>query len=267
MNIKKYKSEFKKNGYIIVNIVDKKKLNILKESFAGMVEILIKKKFNFKTHFKNKNAKINYLLSQGMLKLDKKNHKYISNLYDQVVKSVDFYNLITEKKIISLVNGLLDRKRNLNLYVNSTSIRMDTPGLTPFVYGWHQDSKSNIKNSNFVQMWMPVFNNVGKELGGLHILEKSFKHKILTTHTKVEKEKLKKKEILRAAPNVKILSKGLNLKEKVLYANVGEAIFFNKNLMHKSGINKTKNKLRYVCTSFYHDIYNPNWKFEKLDHK
>ena len=109
MNIKKYKSEFKKNGYIIVNIVDKKKLNILKESFAGMVEILIKKKFNFKTHFKNKNAKINYLLSQGMLKLDKKNHKYISNLYDQVVKSVDFYNLITEKKIISLVNGLLDR--------------------------------------------------------------------------------------------------------------------------------------------------------------
>ena len=75
MNIKKYKSEFKKNGYIIVNIVDKKKLNILKESFAGMVEILIKKKFNFKTHFKNKNAKINYLLSQGMLKLDKKNHK------------------------------------------------------------------------------------------------------------------------------------------------------------------------------------------------
>ena len=89
----------------------------------------------------------------------------------------------------------------------------------------------------------------------------------MTTHTKVEKEKLKKKEILRAAPNVKILSKGLNLKEKVLYANVGEAIFFNKNLMHKSGINKTKNKLRYVCTSFYHDIYNPNWKFEKLDHK
>ena len=89
----------------------------------------------------------------------------------------------------------------------------------------------------------------------------------MTTHTKVEKEKLKKKEILRAAPNVKILSKWLNLKEKVLYANVGEAIFFNKNLMHKSGINKTKNKLRYVCTSFYHDIYNPNWKFEKLDHK
>ena len=78
---------------------------------------------------------------------------------------------------------------------------------------------------------------------------------------------LKKKQILRASHKVKILSKNFKLKEKVISCNLGQAIFFNKKLMHKSGINKTKNRMRYVCSNFYHDINNSNWQFRKLEHK
>ena len=39
----------------------------------------------------------------------------------------------------------------------------------------HRDSKFNLYNSNFVQLWSPVVNNINKKnkLGGLEILTNS----------------------------------------------------------------------------------------------
>jgi hypothetical protein len=267
MNLQNLKRTFKNQGYIKVNCIDLKKLETLKKSFAKMIEISLKKNLHLLVKEKNNSKKISYLLNEGMIKLEKKKHTYLSELYDQIVKSNKYYDLITDKKLTKILNYLLGRDCDENFYINSSSIRMDTPGVTPYIYGWHQDNKSNIKNSNFVQLWMPVFSNITKDLGGLHILEKSFLYDIKTTHNKVEIEKLKKKKILRASHDVKILDKKLNLKEKIICCDLGQAVIFNKKLMHKSGINTTKNKMRYVCNSFYHDIYNPKWKFKKLDHK
>ncbi len=266
-NMQFLKENFKKHGYVKVNCIDKKKLLLLKKNFAKMIEVSLKKNLNYSVNIRNKSKKVEFLLNKGMIYLEKSNHKYLSELYDQIVKSSNYYNVISDKNITKVLNYLLEREYDENLYINSSSIRMDTPGITPYVYGWHQDDKSNIKDSDFVQVWMPVFTNINKNLGGLHILDKSFNYDIKTSHTKVEKEKLKKKQILRANHNVKILNNGFKFKEKEIYCNLGEAIFFNKKLMHKSGINKTKNKMRYVCSNFYHDINNPNWKFKKLEHK
>ena len=265
-NMQFLKENFKKHGYVKVNCIDKKKLLLLKKNFAKMIEVSLKKNLNYSVNIRNKSKKVEFLLNKGMIYLEKSNHKYLSELYDQIVKSSNYYNVISDKNITKVLNYLLEREYDENLYINSSSIRMDTPGITPYVYGWHQDDKSNIKDSDFVQVWMPVFTNINKNLGGLHILDKSFNYDIKTSHTKVEKEKLKK-QILRANHNVKILNNGFKFKEKEIYCNLGEAIFFNKKLMHKSGINKTKNKMRYVCSNFYHDINNPNWKFKKLEHK
>lgn len=267
MKIQAINKTFNEQGYVKVNCVNKGKLKILKENFSKMIEVSLKKNLNYSINIKNKLKKINYLLNEGMILLEKANHNYLSELYDQIVKSSNYYDLISDKNITTISNSLLRRKTNDNLYINSSSIRMDTPGITPYVYGWHQDNKSNIKNSNFVQVWMPVFSNISKNLGGLHILDKSFKYDIKTSHSAIEISKLKKKQILRASHKVKILSKNFKLKEKVISCNLGQAIFFNKKLMHKSGINKTKNRMRYVCSNFYHDINNSNWQFRKLEHK
>jgi len=265
---KKYLRSFKENGYIKLRCIDIKKLKIMRQHFAIMIEILFKKNFKGKPKkFKNNERKINFFLNEGMIKLEKKNHNNLSNLYNQIVKSTNFYNIVSDKKITSIVNSLLKRKLNYNLYVNSSSIRMDIPGITEYVYGWHQDNKSNIKNSNFIQVWMPVFSDITSSLGGLHILEQSFKYDILTTHTKVEIEKLKKKQPLRANYNVNILDKKKKFNEKIITCRLGEVVFFNKKLMHKSGINKSKNQMRYIFSSFYHDINNSKWAYKKLEHK
>ena len=265
---KKQILNFKKRGFVKIKCLDKIKLENLKNQFSKMIEISIKKNFpTKKIKFKSKNKKNDYLLNEGMIMLEKRDHKNLSLLYDQIVRSTSFYDIICDKKITSIINSLLGRSHNSNLYMNSSAIRMDIPGLTKFVYGWHQDSKSNIKNSNFIQLWLPPFYNINQKLGGLHILENSFKHDIKTSHTTIEIDKLKANLPLRASHNVKIFSKSHNFKEKILTCNLGEVIFFSKWLMHKSGINKSRNKMRYILSTFYHDIYNPKWKFISLDHK
>ena len=50
-------------------------------------------------------------------------------------------------------------------------------------------------------------------------------------------------------------------------AKIGELIFFNSALMHKSGLNKTKNMIRYVLAAFYHDTTNKEWDFFYKNHK
>ena len=49
---------------------------------------------------------------------------------------------------------------------------MDIPNSKKFMYGWHQDFKSNINKSKFIQLWLPATNDITKNLGGLSILEK-----------------------------------------------------------------------------------------------
>ena len=268
MTSNKIIKDFKNNGFVKVNCLNKKKLRNFKLQFAKLIEVSFKKNFpKKKLKFKKLSEKSSFYLDKGMILLEKKNHKNLSIIYDQIARSTCFFDIISDKKITSIINLLLERKKNTNLYVNSSTIRMDVPGLTKFVYGWHQDYKSNIKDSNFVQIWLPPINNIDKKLGGLHILKNSFMHDIRTTHNKVEVEKLKRNLPLRANYGIKLLSHKNKFKEKIITCNLGEVIFFNKWLMHKSGINKTKNKMRYVMSSFYHDMYNPNWKFVSLNHK
>ena len=113
----------------------------------------------------------------------------------------------------------------------------------------------------------PPFGDNNRNLGPLHILEDSFKFTIHTTHSKVEVHNLKENIPLRADYNTKLLERKKQFREKIITCKWGEIIFFNKALMHKSGINKTKNKMRYILGCFYHDILSPYWRFASLDHK
>ena len=158
-NLKK----FKKNGYIKLKCVDKKKLLNLRIDFAKMIEISFRKVFpKKKINITNPIKRINFFLNDAVILLEKENHKNLSSLLDQISRCTSFYQVITDKKITMVVNALLNRNKNQNLYINSNTIRMDIPGITKFVYGWHQDHTSNIKDSNFVQMWLPPFGDNNK---------------------------------------------------------------------------------------------------------
>lgn len=258
---------YNEKGYVKFKYPVKQNLINFKNEFAQQILVSIKNKISPNKINLNTNNKLDQIIHKGMIELDKIDHKFLVEIYNSLPRSVSFYKVISDPKMVEIVNQLLGNKRNRNLYINSNSVRMDIPNSKKFMYGWHQDFKSNINKSKFIQLWLPATNDITKNLGGLSILEKSFKYDVKTTHTNEEIRRLKFNLPLRADFNTKLLEKKNYFKEKNITCKFGEGILFNSKLMHKSGLNKSKNKMRYIITCFYHDILNPNWEFKILDHK
>jgi len=258
---------FEKKGYLTFNFIDKKKLNEVKKDLYIMV--LDSLKVNGSEFIKKNKRKVvnkNFILNEGLIYLEKKNHKYLAKIYDVIAKSTSFLNLICDKRITDTVNFLLKRKQNSNLYINSHSIRMDIPKDTRFYYGWHRDNNSNIQGSEFLQLWMPVIENITKKVGGLRILEKSHSANLKTSETVNEQKILKKNLPMRTNYNAVVYGKK-KFKEKHITLKLGQCVIFKNSLMHKGGLNKSKNKIRFAANTFYHNTYLLDNKFVNRDFK
>ena len=257
---------FHEKGYLIIDLIDKNKLNEVKKDLYIMV--LDSLKLNFPEFIKKntKNLKNkNFILNEGLIYLEKKNHKYLAKIYDVIAKTTSFLNLICDKKIINVMNFLFRRKRNGNLYINSNSIRMDMPNDKRFYYGWHRDNNTNIKGSDFLQLWMPIISNITPDIGGLRILEGSHLANLKTSETKNERKLQKKKLPMRTNYDAVVYGRE-NYKEKLITLNLGQCVIFKNSLTHKGGMNKSK-KVRYAANSFYHNTYLLDNKFVNLDFK
>ncbi|PPR48337.1 MAG: hypothetical protein CFH18_00089 [Alphaproteobacteria bacterium MarineAlpha5_Bin8] len=265
MITKKELEKFDKAGYFKIRVLPKKITNQFYDEFAKSIRLIIEREFPNLDSNININSK-EWLVNKGMLFLDKKNHKFLVEIYDQIPRTNIFYNIINYEKIIKIVNCLLKRNSQNNLYINPATLRMDIPKKFEYSYGWHRDNNSNIPNSNFIQLWCPLINDINKKIGGLNVLNGSHKYNLNTSSTKIEKNKLKKGMVVRPSLKTKVF-KSKDFKEEIITAKVGEIVFFNNSLMHKSGLNFSNEKIRYVLAAFYHDTTNKEWNFFYQNHK
>lgn len=268
MSLKKNKiREFNENGYLIFDFIDKKKLDQVKIDLYFMVLDSIK--VNAPEFIKKNKKKINsknFILHEGMIYLERKNHTFLSKIYDVIAKTTSFLNLICDKKIVETINILLGRNKNSNLYINSNGIRMDMPNDKTFYYGWHRDNNTNIRGSEFLQLWMPVISDISSTIGGLKILEKSHLANLITSETKNEKNLQKNKLPMRTNYNAIVFGKE-KFKEKYVTLKLGQCLIFRNSLMHRGGLNRSKKKVRYAANTFYHNTYLLDNKFVNLDFK
>ena len=257
---------FNEKGYLIFDFIDKDKLNEVRKDLYLMVLDCLK--LNYPKFIKKNKKKIttkSFVLNEGLIYLEKKNHKFLANIYDVIARTTSFLNLICDKKIVQVINFLLNRNKNSNLYINSNSIRMDMPNDKRFYYGWHRDNNTNIKGSDFLQLWMPIISNITSEIGGLRILEGSHLANLKTSETNNEKKLQKMKTAMRTNYDAIVYGKE-NFKEKLITLDLGQCVIFKNSLTHKGGLNKSK-KVRYAANAFYHNTYLLDNKFVNLDFK
>jgi ectoine hydroxylase-related dioxygenase (phytanoyl-CoA dioxygenase family) len=172
--------------------------------------------------------------------------------------------MINNDTHLKYCRDLLSVQDDASIFLNSLSCRMDPPNSKDFSYGWHTDGMINVVGSQFVQAWIPLV-DIDENLGGLEIIKDSHITEFETEHSDylievVKSGKRKTDKLLNRVPhNEKIITPGAE--EKVLTANFGDTIFFSNKLMHRSGINKTKDKIRLAITAFYHrsDLMNSDW--------
>ena len=256
----KHVLELNKNGYTIIDSVPFLELQELKETLINIIK---------KSYLKNIGKldvpqNEDYVLNNMFIELENKSHSFITKIFDSVRLTSSDLKVVTSPKHIEYCKKLFNSNENFDLFINSMSVRMDPPKSTKFSYGWHTDGDVNINKSVFIQSWTPLV-DINEELGGLEIIENSHINEVKTEHTDLVNSEVKKGNrltnllCLQPPHDRKIITP--EAKQKILTANFGQTIFFSNKLMHRSGINLSKNKVRLALTAFYHrsDIAESDW--------
>ena len=139
---------YNEKGYVKFKYPIKQNLINFKNEFAQQILVSIKNKISPNKIRLNTNNKLDQIIHKGMIKLDKIDHKFLVEIYNSLPRSVSFYKVISDPKMVEIVNQLLGNKKNRNLYINSNSVRMDIPNLKNLCMDGIKISKVILTNLN-----------------------------------------------------------------------------------------------------------------------
>lgn len=246
-------NSFKKNGFIKINI--KNLNNLLDNIEKEMINIClnVSKKLNIKFYIKEKQS-----LHIMLLKIYDIDSKAFSYIFDCIKRHPAYYKLISSDLITNTSKSLMTENiEDFPINLTGDELIMQRPGDEININGMHQDGAyfSDYGSSNAsIVCWIPLY-DCKIENGALQVIPKSHDNGILP-HRENKWEERKK-----VARNYKGL---LNIEEKYYPKNAidslksieckkGEALFLDYDLIHRSGLNTSK-QIRVVFTVRYHNI-------------
>lgn len=253
----KFKS-FKDNGFWIEKNFFKQ--SDLKEIFFLFYDIslsMYEKKISKKHKFKNL-SRIKYnktgiiLLDKILMKLFKKDKRIIGEIYDTVSYSSTFLRFFSNKEIEELTRMFLELPKKSSLYGFTNRVRIDPPKDERRTYGWHQEVFYNVPKTKYLQTWCPIIRNTTIKNGTIQLCPGSHKEKIAKQKWKDIKGKatqiLIDKKIVEKYPNVSLEMK------------VGDLLFFDGHLFHRSGHNTTVNEIRFSMVGMWNAVNTKDFK-------
>lgn len=197
----------------------------------------------------NKNIDNTYILNDLLIRLKNENASSSSWIYQTLQSSYQLKELFVKLGLTSMVMQLLKMKDINNLGTVSPAVRFDIPGDTNNIREWHQDGNYFLENKNgdnALVTWIPL-NEATKENGSVIIAKGSHKqHKQKSIH--VNSKEFQSEQFVTPEE----LFKGY---EQVhVNANPGDIAFIHMDLIHSSGINITKDKVRYTAQLRFNSI-------------
>ena len=247
MNItKKIIEHYDTYGYVIFdNVFTKKDLNLCKYNISNILNWRLSHYEDKKPYIDRKN-----ILKEGLTKLAFYNRKEINYVKDSISGSIHFKSLISKKNIQVIANALMKKDRQNSLFGFINQCRINLPDDNLGELGWHREIFQTIPRSEFIQIWAPIIYDSEKKNGTLQIIPGSHLVKIKKPPWKSNKNNISKIEF-KENSLVKLRKKDIKLK-------LGQAIFFNGNLLHRSGKN-ISNTPRYSIVGLYHNIFENNF--------
>ena len=248
---------FNKNGYHIERNIFPKILQ--KDIFFAFYDIAhsIIKRNNINLKFKLiPTSKVNYpkdidKLDSLLLSILEFDNKLIGELYDTVSYCSSFFKILTEPKIQKITRKILNLKTYNPIYSWTHRIRIDPPRDQRRTYGWHQEIFYTIPKTRFIQTWFPVIRNATIENGTIEICPKSHINGIVKQRWSDKKEKA-----TQIIVDQKIVDKYKQIK---LEMKLGDVLFFDPHLFHRSGNNSTKKNIRYSLVGMWNDTTSKNF--------
>ena len=254
------KNNFNTNGYIIEkNIISS---NLQKEIFLMFYDLghstLLRN--NIKCDFEIKSTKdISFKdtkeLDRILLTILNADNKFIGELYDTVSYSSTFLKLVSDSQMEEISRSLLGLKKYNTIYSWTHRVRIDPPRDERRTYGWHQEIFYTIPNTKFIQTWCPLIRDTTVKNGTIEICGGSHKEGIA---------KQKWNEVDGRATQI-LVDENIVKKyqQKKIPMTLGDVMFFDPHLFHRSGHNTTEDQIRFSLVGMWNDSTHEKFRAPK----
>ena len=190
-------------------------------------------------------------LDNLLLAILKFDDKLIGEIYDSMAYCSTFLRLLGNIKIEEISRELLELKNYNTIYPTIPRILMQAPRDERRTYGWHQEIFYNIPNARFVQCYCPIIRDNTIQNGSLEICKKSHNSGLLKQTWNEQKNR---------ALQVIVDEEVVNKYEQIKFPmKVGDFLFFDQYLMHRSGYNSTKDEIRFSLVIMWNDCSHSDW--------
>tara|TARA_A100000164_G_scaffold375237_1_gene409856 strand:- start:88 stop:996 length:909 start_codon:yes stop_codon:yes gene_type:complete len=255
MDINSIEKSYLSNGYVVIrDFLPKKVLEKLKISLAGHTSNQLNKH-----GLENITDPLNKgLIELNKIRADKTKFDSVQVIYNTIRKLPELFELITNEDLIRIVkrlSGLETINSSISPYIWEAFCRIDPPQDKTFDLKWHQESYFTLPNSNSVQLWAPVINDVNlKDTGTIAAITEShlkgeLKHSIVRHNDNYISESITDDKIGNLDKNKEIFS-----------LNVGDVLLFHENLIHKT-LTNVGHKVRYTMIANYSNPCLYDFKF------
>lgn len=216
------KNFYLKNGYVLVkNLFNKKKIQKVKKEIDNVFSLYLKKK---------------KISDKDIIDLFKNDFNGFYGCAQACQNLISVCNIQTSNEIINVLKKLGVNFPNINTRpLLSISSKKTAINKNYWNVAAHQDWPSTQGSINGITCWIPLI-NLDKNIGPLMFAPKTHYLGYLEHEEK----------------GVPILKKKFNFVNHNM--EIGDALFFNFFTVHKSGLNKTKDKIRWTLHFRYNDL-------------
>ena len=249
----------KNNGFILIkNCIKKKDLKELNETILSIFNKY--KEIDLKKIKDIDDEKFHNELTM----LRKNSSKKFALFFDSIQTSSSNFRFWNSNKILKIVEKI-SKNKFTSLSTTDLAVRFDSPIDKKNALSWHQDSayfRQNNKGENGINCWTPII-NCNLNMGPLEILEKSHNLKMVD----VKKKRKKNFGSLERKIDTKLIQ---NFKLKKFKMKIGDVLFMNMDMVHRSGTNCSK-KFRISALCRFHKIlsrdFNPGLNIYRYSDK
>jgi ectoine hydroxylase-related dioxygenase (phytanoyl-CoA dioxygenase family) len=237
------KKTYDKFGIIIINnIINKDVEDELLNSSLYFYK-LTSLKLGYKANKKSKLSELDYYIAT----LESKDRKASQQAQKLVSQSNAILN-ISNSQILDISSELLNAGNNKLVFESFGGFVPNIPSNTSRLYTWHSEAHWLPFRKSFVNTWAPLFRTKKNNYGTIYV--KPFSHKDnheFAEYLGFEGESSKDYYTQYEVPN------NNRYPELAISASPGAVVFFHRNMLHKSEVNKSKN-IGYLFNQRFFDV-------------
>ena len=236
-------TDYNKNGYAILrNIVPPPRIDALLENIYKLY-----RKYSTDYEFdESEDPWKSEMFHKKLIEFRKKDPKLFGAIYDSLKTSLTLTQLVSDDVIVNNVAKFLNVDPS-DVSISEPMCRLDVPNDKRNALEWHQERSffpQNRDGLHSLVCWIPL-TSVTEEMGAIHISPESHAGGLIIPAQNEKKSELSTRQISVPEEHVK------KYEDLVVPVDVGDVVFFNMLLYHRSGVN-ISDKVRFAVQSRFH---------------